>query len=113
MSISSTLHPTNVEAMRQQFLEEVAEAAPRQPDTTFAGWDADVQAFLATLRPWLNSEDLMLPTRGEFCHTNGSFISFSIYGYAYFRAWLRKRHLDPEDFRPEEPDSALANAGQA
>lgn len=102
------MQPTTLEALREQFLEEVAAAAPRTPETTFASWDADVQAFLATLRPWLKDEDLMLPPRPEFCRTEGSSISFSVYGYAYFRAWLRKRHLDPDDYQPDEPASSAA-----
>ena len=103
MAIENTIHTSNIEAVRRAFLDEIAKAAPRDDRTTYAQWDAAVKAYLDALRPWLKDEDLQLWPRPEYCALPGSSLPFSVYGYAYFRAWLRKRHLDPEDFRPDQP----------
>lgn len=100
MSIGHEIHTSNVDAMRREFLGEIAAAAPRNERTTYAQWDGAIRAYLETLRPWLTDEDLMLHGRPEFCVLPESSLPFSVYGYGYFRAWLRKHGLDPEDFQP-------------
>jgi hypothetical protein len=87
--------------MRQTFLADVSAAAPHDHRTTYAEWDAAIRSYLNTLQPWLTDDDLRLAPRAEFCRLPASSLPFSLEGYAYFRAWLRKRHLDPKDCEPE------------
>ena len=107
MSIGYELHASNIDAMRRDFLADVAAAAPRDERTTYAQWDAAIHAYLDTLKAWVRDDDFSLPTRGEFCVLPGSSLPFSVYGFSYFRAWLRQHNLDPQDFLPDEPPAHM------
>lgn len=72
MSIGQEIHAGNIEAMRKEFLGEIAAAAPSDERTTYAQWDAAIQAHLSALRPWLKDDDLQLWPRPEFCVLPGS-----------------------------------------
>jgi hypothetical protein len=97
MPTDQEIHSSNIDAMRREFLRDVASAAPRDENTTYAEWDAAIHTYLTALRPWLKDDDLLLHGRSEFCVLPGSSLPFSVYGYGYFRAWLRKQGLKPED----------------
>jgi len=102
--MGGTATPT-LDELRLQFLQEVAEAAPVSGDTKYSEWHANIQRYLGGLKPWLTSDDMQELQYKEFNVPPNTELVFSVDGYSFFRAWLRRNDIDPEEYAPDEIES--------